>query len=96
MGPDRHPHGEEPPSRDLHGMTTTRAVTEVERFLGMTRGSHQVKLIAGRGHGNRSMEPILLKHIHKWLLANKERLHVQQVQVTSHRGALLVTRCSSS
>ena len=80
------------PPKDLHGMSPTRAKAEVERFLLMARGHSQVKLITGRGHGNRAMEPVLGKHIHKWLPANKERLGVQQVEFdkSSKSGALLV------
>ena len=86
------------PSTDLHGMTKARAEAEVRHFLMRHRGHSQVKIITGRGHGNRAMTPVLREHIRKWVQANREDLEVQQVEVdkSSKGGALIVHLCKRS
>ena len=83
----------DPPSSevDLHGLPPERALRRLAQELHATRvrGESCLRVITGRGWGNREQKPILRKRVEAWLRgAEGERFGVSDVRVTSKGGAL--------
>lgn len=83
----------DPPSSevDLHGLSPERALRRLAQELHAARvsGETRLRVITGRGWGNREQKPVLRKRVEAWLRGPDGRgFGVSDVQVTSKGGAL--------
>ena len=80
---------------DLHGCAPSAAVRKVERALHSARLRRigWVRVITGRGLGNKAQKPILREHVAAWLRGDGGRFHGVadvQVELASGGGSLRV------
>ena len=78
---------------DLHGLRPGDALRRLGQQLHAARmlGESRVKVITGRGWGNREQKPILLPKVEAWLAgADGRRYGVMQYDRVDKDGALLV------
>ena len=81
-------------SVDLHGKSPDQALRALSQALhgARVRGARELRVITGRGWGNRAQEPILRKRVEAWLAGPEGRqAGVQGVRVVSKGGALDLT-----
>jgi len=86
----------DPPARsvDLHGLRPEQALRRLAQELHALRvsGAVRLRVITGRGWGNREQKPILRGHVEEWLRGPEAaRFRVERVQLASKGGALDVT-----
>ncbi|MEM7309802.1 MAG: Smr/MutS family protein [Planctomycetota bacterium] len=85
------PSGDPEESVDLHGLTPDQALRRVAQGLhaARVRGSRSVRVITGRGWGNRTQTPILRKQVEAWLRGpDGKRMGVRNVRIGAKGGAL--------
>lgn len=78
-------------SLDLHGLAPAQALRRVEQALHATRvrGGRRLRVVTGRGWGNREQKPILRAKVEAWLRGpGGARFGVARVQVAQKGGAL--------
>jgi len=76
---------------DLHGLSPEGAKRRLatELHTARVRGERSVRVITGRGWGNRLQQPVLRRYIEGWLVSPAgRRLRVGSYRVTSSGGAL--------
>lgn len=89
--PESEPDSGPPAELDLHGLTAVEAQKRLELFLhaARVRGLPWVRVVTGRGLGNRDGQPVLRERIETWCrsAAGRER-GVRQVERAAKGGAL--------
>ena len=78
-------------SVDLHGRRPEEALRRLAQELHAARvsGADRLRVITGRGWGNRTFEPILRKRVEAWLRGEEgRRLGVRSIEVAAKGGAL--------
>ena len=86
---NRHEHE---PAReiDLHGLRPEQALRRLEQELhaARVRGERTLRVITGRGWGNRAQKPVLRGHVERWLANEGPTFGVLAARVVAKGGAL--------
>jgi len=94
MHPDEFEDDQERLEVDLHGLRPAQALRRLAQTLhaARVRGLSEVRVITGRGWGNRTREPILRGQVEAWLAGPEARaLGVVKSEVVAKGGALDLT-----
>ena len=92
----QHPDGPDadfPPEVDLHGLRPEEALRRVAQEIHACRVRRidRLRIITGRGWGNRMQQPVLRPRVERWLAGEDgRRLGVQGFEVASDGGSLVV------